>query len=68
MPEPTSQPNLLTPNERAWRRFRRNRPARFSAIFLAALALVVCVWPLIAWHNPDKITEAQFQPPSVQHW
>src|SRR5688572_27580035 len=68
MPESASQPVALTPNQRAWKRFRRNRAATVSAGFLAVLIVVGCWWPLIAWHNPDKITEAQFSPPTVQHW
>ena len=68
MPEASSQRPLLTPNQRAWKRFWRNRPAKFSTVFIAALALAVCLWPLVAWHDPAKITDAQFQPPSSQHW
>ena len=68
MPESTSQPDSSTPNQRAWKRFWRNRPARFSTLFIAALVLVVCLWPLVAGQDPDKITEAQFQPPGWQHW
>jgi peptide/nickel transport system permease protein/oligopeptide transport system permease protein len=60
--------SAATPNQRAWKRFRRNRPATLSASFLTLLVFVVCFWPLIAWNAPDKITEAQFQPPSLEHW
>jgi peptide/nickel transport system permease protein/oligopeptide transport system permease protein len=68
MPEPANQKPSFTPNQRAWKRFWRNRPARFSTFFIVALVLMVCVWPLVAWHDPDKITDAQFEPPSPQHW
>jgi oligopeptide transport system permease protein len=68
MPEVPGQRPPLTPNQRAWKRFWRNRPAKFSTVFIAALALAVCFWPLVAWHDPAKITDAQFQPPSPQHW
>jgi peptide/nickel transport system permease protein/oligopeptide transport system permease protein len=57
-----------SPNERAWRRFRRNRPARISAWFLAAIILLVLLWPLVSPHNPDALSENQFQPPSLKHW
>src|SRR5882762_1597196 len=72
-----------SPGSRAWRRFRRNRPAMASAWFLAALALVIVAWPLCLKvtsvvgaqgaalanaYNPDKLSELQFQPPSAQHW
>lgn len=71
-PRPT-----LTPNQRAGRRFLRNRPAVISAWFLGLLMVLVLVWPLClklgseqfaSAHNPDRITENQFQPPSANHW
>ena len=68
MPEPANQQPSYTPNQRAWKRFWRNRPARGSAVFIAVLILLVCAWPLVAWHDPDKISDAQFQSPSLQHW
>jgi oligopeptide transport system permease protein len=68
MPEASHPPPPLTPNQRAWQRFWRHRPAKFSAVFMAVLVLAVCLWPLVAWHHPDKITDGQFQPPSLQHW
>jgi len=58
----------LTPNQRAWQRFHRNRLARLSAWFLAAVVLVVLIWPLISPHDPDALSDDQFQPPSLQHW
>src|SRR5438093_833587 len=57
-----------SPGQRAWRRFRKNRTALVSAWFLLALAALVLLWPWITPHNPDKITETQFQPPTAQHW
>jgi oligopeptide transport system permease protein len=70
-----------SPASRAWRRFRRNRPALFSAWFLALLLVLVLAWPLTlklaskagaaAWtkaHAPEQLSDAQFQPPTAQHW
>jgi oligopeptide transport system permease protein len=66
-----------SPNQRAWRRFRQNRPAVISAWFLALLVMMVLLWPLCLKlggaafaleRSPDRITENQFQPPSPQHW
>ncbi len=72
-----------TPNQRAWVRFQRNRPAMISAWFLAALLLMVLAWPVIleiaahagasgrafaARFDPDALSEAQFQPPGAAHW
>lgn len=73
----------LSPNQRAWRRFRRNRPAALSAAFLVCLLLAVAAWPLIlaiaahsgaagakfaAFYHPDRLSEAQFQAPNASHW
>jgi len=58
----------LSPNQRAWRRFKRNRPAVISAGFVAVLVLLVVGWPLLARQGYATISEAQFQAPSVQHW
>ena len=78
-----SDPALLTPGQMARRRFRRHRPARASAYFLAALLLLVVAWPWVltvaghlgpagrafaAAHAPDALTEAQFAPPGAAHW
>jgi peptide/nickel transport system permease protein/oligopeptide transport system permease protein len=60
--------NSLTPNQRAWQRFRRNRPARISAWFLAGVVLLVLIWPLVSPQNPDALSEDQFQQPSAKHW
>lgn len=61
----------------AWRRFKRNRPAIFSAWFLAALLVLVFAWPVVLKisgaafaeaHNPNQLSEAQFSAPDSQHW
>jgi ABC-type dipeptide/oligopeptide/nickel transport system permease subunit len=79
----TLNPQPSTPSQRAWRRFRKNRPALFSAWFLAALLVVVIAWPLTlklaaatgvkgaAWsktHAPDQLSDAQFQSPCFANW
>ncbi len=70
------QPSTLN-SQLAWRRFKRNRPAVVSAWFLALLLLAVAAWPFILkisganfaqLHNPDQLSDAQFFPPSTQHW
>lgn len=58
----------LTPNQRAWRRFRRNKPAVVSSGFLAVLVLLVVVWPWLTSYSWNAISDAQFQPPSMKHW
>jgi oligopeptide transport system permease protein len=58
----------LSPNQRAWQRFWQNRPARVSAWFLLGLVVLVLLWPLVTPHQPDALSDLQFQPPSAKHW
>ena len=70
----------LSPKQRAWRRFRRDRLATGSALFLFAVGLVVLMWPMfrkpgIAAHlpramtwSPNALSEEQFQAPTGEHW
>ena len=77
-----SRPSTLdlrphSPNQQAWRRFRKNRPAILSAWFLAVLLLAIFAWPVLLkisggdfakLHNPDQLSDGQFVPPTAQHW
>jgi len=63
-----SPPTSLAPTQRAWLRFRRNKPAVISTVFLAALVMLVIFWPLVAPYSSDAISDAQFQPPDWRHW
>ena len=58
----------LSPGQRAFRQFLRNRPAMGSLLFLAVLFLVVSVWPWISPYSWDAVSDAQFEPPSPRHW
>jgi oligopeptide transport system permease protein len=67
----------ITPNQQAWRRFKKNRPAVFSAWFLVLLLVAIIAWPLLLkisggdfakLHNPDQLSDGQFRPPTAQHW
>ncbi len=58
----------LSPNQRSWARFKKNRPAVFGAIFLGILLLLIFLWPIFSHFKPDTVTDAQFQPPSAKHW
>jgi peptide/nickel transport system permease protein/oligopeptide transport system permease protein len=70
----------LSPNQRAWRRFRRNRVAMASTFLLALIVSLILVWPLFnrprlgphlppaMTHAPNAVSDAQFQPPGGQHW
>jgi oligopeptide transport system permease protein len=75
---PAQAPSLhLSPGQRAWRRFKKNRAATLSAWFLILLLGILIVWPLslkifggnfAEIHSPDALSNAQFAPPSAQHW
>ncbi|MGV3771952.1 MAG: ABC transporter permease [Verrucomicrobiales bacterium] len=58
----------LTPNQRAIKRFLRNKPATLSTCFLAGVILLILVWPFISPHSPTEISDTQTMPPSAQHW
>ncbi|HUS35937.1 MAG TPA: ABC transporter permease [Verrucomicrobiae bacterium] len=58
----------LSPNRRAWRRFVRNRPAFVSAIFLAAMILLILSWPLLTSYSPTTVSDLQSFPPSAKNW
>src|SRR5437763_6304622 len=66
-----------------WRRFRQNHPALISAWLLVGLVGIVLAWPIALKiasatgptgarfareHNPDRVSDDQFQRPSLQHW
>jgi len=68
MSNAAAMPIHASPNQRAWRRFRRNRLARWSAWFLAGVILLVLVWPVVSPHDPDALSDAQFTAPSLKHW
>jgi len=58
----------LSPGQRAWRRFRKNRVAIISAWFLVTVVAFVLIYPFISHYKPDQLSDAQFQPPTSQHW
>ena len=58
----------LTPNQRAWRRFTRNRAAVMSAGFLAIVVVLAIAWPWLARYSPDSTSDAQFAAPNLAHW
>jgi peptide/nickel transport system permease protein/oligopeptide transport system permease protein len=75
-----SEPQHASPNQKAWRRFRRNRLALVSTALLSTVVLLALIWPVfshprIAPHLPQgmtwppvTLTDAQFQPPGAAHW
>lgn len=80
---PRPQENIephLSPNQRAWCRFKRNRAASLCALFLASVIGLTASWPVfrtsvVAPHLPPALTFAPesfatdpFQAPSTLHW
>jgi len=68
---------------KSWERFKRNRLALLSFWLLLGLLLMVALWPfalkVASWtgrdgaafamrHNPDQLSDEQFQPPNASHW
>src|SRR5215207_8050244 len=69
MTERNASPEIpLSPSRQAWQRFRQNTPAVAALAFLTALLLLVLVWPWVAPFEYERTSDAQFQPPSGQHW
>jgi peptide/nickel transport system permease protein/oligopeptide transport system permease protein len=58
----------LSPNQRALRRFLRNRPAVASSVTLLILATLILVWPLITPYSAIALSEAHSEGPSSGHW
>lgn len=70
----------LSPNQRAWRRFRKNWPAVISLSFLCVLGVFVLLWPLFSKpafagflpkgmaHSAVAGSDDQFAKPSAEHW
>lgn len=58
----------LSPNQRALRRFLRNRPAVVSSVTLLILATLILVWPLITPYSAIALSEAHSEGPSSGHW
>jgi oligopeptide transport system permease protein len=58
----------LTPNQRAWLRLRRNKPAVVSAAFLLLMLALALLVPLLSPHAADHGSGAQFAVPGTTHW
>ena len=58
----------LSPNQKALRRFLRNRPAVVSSITLLVLATLILVWPLITPYSAIALSEAHSEGPNAAHW
>jgi len=70
----------LSPNQRAWRRFKNHRIAAVCASFVVAMVSVILVWPLLSGSalapylpqamtfTPDAFATEPFQGPNAAHW
>lgn len=70
-------PVHLSPGQQAWRRFKKNRPAVWSAGYLVVLTVMFGLWPLLLimiggnfqhTHDPDRLSNLQFAAPDIHHW
>jgi ABC-type dipeptide/oligopeptide/nickel transport system permease subunit len=68
MTETSAPSQHLSPNQRAWRRFKRHTPAVISSVFLIVLLSLVVSWPLIAPYGYETISDKQFALPDGEHW
>ncbi len=58
----------LSPNQKALRRFLRNRPALISSAILIAITTLVLVWPFITPYSAVALSEAHSEGPNASHW
>jgi peptide/nickel transport system permease protein/oligopeptide transport system permease protein len=58
----------LSPNQKAWRRLRSNRPAVLSAAFLGLILLLALVVPIVSPYSVEHGSDSQFASPSLAHW
>jgi ABC-type dipeptide/oligopeptide/nickel transport system permease subunit len=75
-----SEGRHLSPNQRAWRRFRRNRVASVALLLLLGVVALILLWPLFnsprlgavlpmaMTLDPNASSDAQFAPPGWAHW
>lgn len=59
---------VLTPNQRAWRRFCGQRRAVWAAWYLGFILVLALVGPFWTGYDPNANGEAQFAPPGAAHW
>src|SRR5690606_18168881 len=57
-----------SPTARAWARFLGNRTAVVSAVLLVLLITAVTTASWWLPHDPNRLSENQFSPPSRDHW
>ncbi len=77
---PAKKTEHLSPNQRAWRRFKKNKPAVIGAWFVLVIIFLAIAWPFFSndglaaylpkamTYSQDAVTDAQFEPPNSSHW
>ncbi len=58
---------LLSPSQLAWRRFKKNRLALYSACYLAALLGFILLYPFFSKVNPNELSDLLNSPPCTGH-
>lgn len=67
--KPGPSKTLISQRQRAWRAFKRNRPAMVGAALIILLVGAALFAPLISPYDPlSQSTINKFQPPSSEHW
>ena len=64
----TTLPPPLSPNQRAWRRFRADGRAVGSVWFLSAVIGLALLGPFFTGHDPNASGDAQYAPPGISYW
>ena len=64
----TDSARPLSPNQKAWRRLRTNRPAVFSGAFLGLIVLLALLVPMVSPYSVEHGSDSQFASPSLAHW
>ncbi len=67
-PDATVGSVILSPNQRAWRRFRADRRAVGALWFLAAILALAIFGPFYSGHDPNANGDAQYAAPSLNYW
>src|SRR5438874_4724802 len=57
-----------TPNQQAWLRFKRNRPAMLGLGFFLLVLSLILLGPVLLPYDPDALSDFQFAAPDSHHW
>lgn len=64
----SAPPPVLTPNQRAWRRFRAQHRAVAATWFLGFVLVASLIGPWLTGHSANRTGEMQFAAPNATYW